>query len=177
MPVKLNLLPPELSVSKSLGTILKTFRILGVIGIAAFLIFSVGTLIIFVINTINLNGLNANVAKLKSQVSTQEKSEQQVVLLKDRLAKITTVQKMPSAIPNLVSIEPFLTGLSGDVSVSQIIIDPKSVDLAANIKTISGLTSFLQFFKTPGAFKSVNLASFGFSSKSGYSVEVNAVTK
>jgi len=177
MPVKLNLLPPELSVSKSLGDLLKTVRILGVIGIAAFLVFAMGVLGFFVFNTISLSGLNANVAKLKSQVSAQEKSEQQVVLLKDRLSKIASIQKMPNSIPNLVASEPFLTGLSEDVTISQITIDSKSVDLSANIQTNSELSSFLQFFKSPGSFQNVNLMSFGFSPKSGYSVEINAVTK
>lgn len=177
MAVNLNLLPPELSVSKNLKSLLKTVRALGVIGIVLFLIFSVSLGIFFVISTISLNSLNANVAKLKSQVVTQQKSEQLMILLRDRVAKIVSVQKLPNSLPNLVRIWPFLSDLSENTVINQMAIGTGSVALSVNLSTNSDMTKFIKSFQTSDVFKTVNLASFNLSPATGYSVEINAITK
>jgi hypothetical protein len=176
MPVNnLNLLPPELAVSKNLNSFLKTVRALGVIGIAAFLIFGVGVGAYFIFATISLNGINANVTKLTSQVSAQQKSEQQIVLIKDRLAKIASIRSLPDSLSNQKAIEPFLSDLSADSSLRELNIDPTFVLLSMNIKTNSDLSTFLESFQSSDVFKTVNLVSFSLSSSNGYSVEIKAV--
>lgn len=177
MPVNLNLLPPELSVSKNLGSLLKTLRALGVIAIGAFLVFGTGIGAFFIVSRMTLENLNVKLNALKSQVSAQEKSEQQVVLLKDRLAKITTIRGMPSSLINLTVMEPFLAGFSSNVSINQMEVGTKGIDLALNIKTNSDLSAFLTSIKDSGVFKSVDLTSFAFSPSTGYSVGVTMVKK
>jgi len=176
MPVNnLNLLPPELSVSKNLNSFLKTVRSLGVIGIAAFLIFGVGVSAFFIFSTISLNGINANVTKLKGQVSAQQKSEQQIILVKDRLEKIASIQNLPNSSSNQTAIEPFLTNLSVNSSLGELEIDPAIVRLSANIKTNSDLSTFLGSFQSSDVFKTVDLTSFSLSPINGYSIEISAV--
>ena len=177
MPVNLNLLPPELSVSKSLNKLLKTIKALGVIGIVAFLIFAVGLGVFFVINTISLNSLKANIADLKSQVSSQQKSEQSMILLKDRIAKTMTVKNMPNSLKNLTNMWPFLTELSGSTVINQMTVSPTGVGLSVNLTTNSDLTKFIKAFQSSDVFRVVELTSFNLSPATGYSVEVNAEGK
>jgi len=177
MPVNVNLLPPELSVSKSLNDLIKTLRALGVIAIAAFLVFGVGVGVFFAISTVTLGSINANVGRLKSQVSSQEKSEQQIVLLKDRITKITSVLTIPNSLLNLTAIGSFLSKFSGSVSIDQMQIDPAAIVLLVNLKTNSDLSTFLGLLENSAIFKSVNLTSFSFSPSSGYSLEVSVVRK
>ena len=172
MPVNLNLLPPELSISKNLGSLLKTFRALGVIAVGAFLVFGVGIAALFIIDTMSLGSINAKVSALKSQVTAQEKSEQQVVLLKDRLENITSIQNMPNSLASLAVIEPFLSGFSSNVSVSEMQISPTEVDLTLRIKSNSDFSALLTSIRNLGDFRSVNLTSFSFNPSSGYSVEL-----
>lgn len=176
MPVNnLNLLPPELSVSKDLNALLKTLRALGVIAIAAFFIFGIGVGVFFIISTISLNGINANVVRLTSQVSAQQKSEQQIFLVKDRIAKIVTIQKFPDSLPNLVAIDTFLSSLSENSSVNEISIDPAAVTLSVNIKTNSDLSTFLESLQSSGVFQSIIITSFNLNTANGYALEIKAV--
>ncbi len=175
MPIKLNLLPPELAVGKDIRGAIKTLRALGVIGVAAFLIFGIGVGVYFITSTINLNGINARIAKLTSEVSAQQKSEQQVILLKDRIAKIASVQKLPNSLPNKKLIEPFLSNLSATSSVREMTISPTSINLSIDLGTNSDLSSFITSLQSSKVFKTVSLSSFNLSPKTGYSVEISAV--
>jgi len=177
MPVNLNLLPPELSVSKSLNKLLKTIKALGVIGIVAFLIFAVGLGIFFVINTISLNSLNANITDLKAEVASQQKSEQSMILLKDRLSKTMTVKNMPNSLKNLTNMWPFLTELSGSTVINQMAVSPTGVGLSVNLVTNSDLTKFIKSFQSSDVFRVIELTSFNLSPATGYSVEINAEGK
>ncbi|HUC94560.1 MAG TPA: hypothetical protein VMR19_00950 [Candidatus Saccharimonadales bacterium] len=177
MAVKLNLLPPELSVSKSLGNLLKTVRVLGVIGIAAFLVFTIGIVAYFIFSTYSLNGDNANLTKLKGQVTAQQQSEQQIVLLKDRIDKISAILKPANSLSNLTAVEPTLSVLSDTASINQMAINSTSVDLSVTIQTNSDLSSYLKAFESSDAFVTLNLTSFNLSPKTGYSVEITATKK
>jgi hypothetical protein len=177
MAVNLNLLPPELAVSKSLGKFLKTVRALGVIGIAAFLVFGVGIGVFFIVSTISLNGINANIKVLKNQVSAQQKSEQQIILLKDRIAKIAYLQSLPSSLQSLAVIQPFLSGLSANIKIVQMSVDSKGTTMSVNILSSADLSQFLDLFKSSDAFSNVSLISFSFNQSTGYSIEIRGVNK
>ena len=177
MPVNISLLPPELTVSKNLNNLLKTLKALGVIGVAAFLFFGIGVGVFFITSSISLNNISANVAKLKGQVSAQQKSEQQIILLKDRIAKANSVYALPSSLPDLAAIEPYLANLSVSTSINQMTFETGSIGLSVNLKTNSDLGTFIESLRSSSIFKSVSLSSFSYSPSSGYSVEVTAVRK
>ena len=177
MPVNLNLLPPEHAVSKSLSGFLKTVRALGVIGIAAFLVFGMGIGAIFAFSTVSLNGINTNITKLKGQVSALQKSEQQIILVKDRIKKIASIQKLPNSIPNLTLVAPTLVSIDSSGSVDQMTIDPGAIGMSANFGTNAGVTSFIESLQSSKDFKSIDLVSFNFNPTTGYAVEIKAVSK
>jgi hypothetical protein len=170
MAVNFNLLPPELAVSKSLGRVLKTLRALGVISIAVFLVFAVGLGILFIISTISLNSLNNSISQQESQVSADEASEQQIIILKDRIAKISQAKLVPSALKSVINFDTLLSNLSPDSTISQFNADSSKVDISMGFKSNSDLTAFLQAVTTSKLFKSVILSSFGYGPSQGYSV-------
>jgi hypothetical protein len=173
MAVNLNLLPPELAVSKSLGRALKTLRALSVISIAVFLIFAVGLGIFFIISSISLSGLNASVSQHESQISAQESSEQQIVVLKDRIAKISQAKSVPSALKTVTNVDTLLSNLSPDFTISQFNADSSKADISMGFKSNSDLTAFLQAATSSKLFKSVILSSFGYGPSQGYSVGIS----
>ena len=177
MPVNLNLLPTELSVSKSLGALLKTLRAVGVIAVAAFLVFGIGVAAYFIVVKVTLDGLNTKVTVLKNQVTANEQSEQQVILLKDRLAKISSVQNLPSLLPNLSAVKPTFTNLSAVSAISQMQVDATGFNLTLNIKTNSDLTVFLATVRNPDVFKTAGLTAFSLNPTTGYSLTVQTVKK
>src|SRR4030042_5979689 len=177
MPIKLNLIPSESQTSKNLGNLLKTLKSLSVIGVAVFLIFGVGLGILFIASTISLNNVNANVKKLSAQVAAQQKSEQQIILVKDRIDKVASIQGKPSSLANLILIDTFLTNLSGTGLVDQMSIDPNSIVLAANLTSYLDASTFIDSLQLSDTFGTVTLESFGLSPKRGYSIQIKTTKK
>lgn len=177
MAIKMNLLPPEYGATKGLGKLLKSVRTLGIVSIAVFLVFALGISAFFIISSVTLNNLNSNLDSLKVQITSQQASEQQIVLLKDRLAKIKLALNSPSANKNLAAIYPYVSGLPGDASLSEFKLDSTKADITVVFRSNDQLTSFLQKLGGSKDFNSVSLTSFVYSPESGYSVGISAGQK
>ncbi|QQG41385.1 MAG: hypothetical protein HYV90_04475 [Candidatus Woesebacteria bacterium] len=168
MAVTLNLLPAEYTVSGPLGKILKVVRMLNVILLSGFIIFGLGLAAFFVFSSIQLQGISSEVDALKSQIVSQEKTEQKAVLLKDRLSKIKAVQAVASSNKILNKIEPFLANIGQNSSLNELDIDPQKLDLTVIFRSNSELGVFLSTLRGSDVFKSVTLTTFGFNPASGY---------
>lgn len=170
MPVTLNLLPPEHVTSGALGKILKTARALNVVLLVTFLIFALGLGAYFIFTTSQLRSISASENQLKAQITTLETSEQQIVLLKDRLSKVKTVQGLSTSSKNLAKIDPFVTSLGGETNLSELAIDPQKVDLSILFKSNASLSAFLKSMLGTKDFSSVSLTTFGYNPANGYLV-------
>lgn len=171
MAVNLNLLPQDFQISKSAGNAIKTMKALGVILIVVFIVFCIGLGAFFVYSKISLNKLQSNVDELKLQVKAQEKSEQQLILLKDRLGKISSVRSSAGALSNINSMDTVLANVSEASSVDEASINPNKMNLTLSIRSNDDLSTFIGNLKNSTAFTSVSLTSFGYSSK-GYLLDV-----
>ncbi|MGA3292114.1 MAG: hypothetical protein ABSC49_03165 [Candidatus Microgenomates bacterium] len=177
MRVSFNLLPENLLISKSLIKSLKTIRALNVISIVGFLVFAVGIGAYFVYSTITLNGLNSSVDQLKSEVSAQESSEQQIILLKDRISDIESAKSQKSALGNITDVYSLIGNLSGNTSIGELDVDSGKVSFTMNIKSNEDLTGFMQSVESSNLFESVVLTSFGYNPTGGYVVGLSMVGK
>lgn len=177
MAIKLNLLPPEKAVDKNLSQVLRMVRALGVIALAIFLITVVGLGAYFIYSNFSLNNLNTQNTQLKSQIAQQETSEQQIILLKDRLKKISTAQNSPSALKNLIALDPVLTSFSGDLQINELSIDSTKVGFSATFKSNTALSSFFEGISKIPEFKTVVLSSFGFNPTTGYAAGITMTNK
>ncbi len=174
MAVKLNLLPPEYGELKGIGRILKITRSLGVIAMAFFLVFTLGVSAFFIISSISLNNLKSNVDGLKTQIESEKTSEQQLVLLKDRLGKIKSVLGVATANTSLTAINPYITGLSADTTLSEVDVDSAKAELSLTFRSRADLSAFLKKISEGQAFGSVTLSAFTYSPESGYLVGITA---
>jgi hypothetical protein len=146
--------------------------------VVLFLLFSAGLGGFFVINNISLNSLNQNVSQLENQISAQETSEQQIVVLKDRVTKIEQAKSSPSALKTITDVNSVLANLSAGTSVSQFNANPTKADLSMSFTTNADLESFIQSFSGSSLpFGSAVLTSFGYSPSSGYQVGVSLTEK
>jgi len=177
MPEKVNLLPQNLQVGKGLGSILKTTKALGVIFIVVFIIFGLGMGAFFIYSKITLDGIKTNVDQLKSQVKAQEASEQQLVLIKDRLAKISSIKSTPNATKNITGIDSLFANMSPSSIMNLANFSSTKVDISVAIRSNEDLTAFIQNLKNTDLFKSVNLSSLGYGANSGYSIAVSLSNK
>jgi Tfp pilus assembly protein PilN len=177
MPVKLNLLPENLQVSKGLIKFLKTTKALGVIFIVIFIIFCLGIGGLFIFSKISLTNIQAQVDQLKSEVVAQEESEQQLVLLKDRLAKISSIKNIPNASKNIVNLDSLFTDMSPDSIMNEANITSTKIDITLIARSNEDLSTFIKNLKSTTLFNFINLSSLGYSPKSGYSIAVSLSNK
>ncbi len=172
MAIKLNLLPQEYAVPSGLNKILKSARALGIIFLAAFVIFAIGLSAFFFISSLQLRRMTAETEVLKSKIVSQQETEQKIVLLKDRINKIKIVKAMPSALTNLGKLNLILANLSPDSSLSELSIDSKKTEVSVLFRNSVSFANFLKTLKESDDFSQVTLKSFGFNPVNGYLVTV-----
>jgi|GEM_PF-1371342 len=175
--INLNLLPTELKVSTGLSRSLRSIRMLGVIGLVGFLVFGLGLIGFFVFSSFQLSNLNSQNDTLKGQLTTLSTSETQLVLLKDRIAKIKIVQGLPTSDKNLTNFRKYISGLSGSSTVNELDVDPGKITAAIDFRSNSDLTTFLTSLSENTEFKVIDLSSFGFNPATGYLVSLTVTPK
>jgi len=173
----LNLLPENLQVSKNLNGFFKAAKALNVIFILSFAIFGVIIGGLFVMNRLSLNNIQKEIDTLKTQVRVQETSEQQLVLLKDRLMKIASIKSNATASKNIVNVDSLFTNVSPLSQLNQADISSSKMGLSLIIKSNEDLVSFLDNIKNSNLFTSADLSTLSYSANSGYTVEAVLFTK
>ena len=168
MAIKVNLLPEALTVKKGTAAVAKILRSISVVSLVIAIVLGLGLLGFFIVSSFELRSVQTNVESLKNQIKSQETTEQRMVLLKDRLAKIKLVSAIPSSSKALTSISPVLQTLPADASLGELAIDSQRIDSSFSFRNSVSLSSFFGNLKSFGAFPVITLASFGFNPSSGF---------
>jgi hypothetical protein len=177
MAAKLNLLPPDYALTGPVGQIVKFARPLNVILLALFLVTVLGMGGFFIFSSLSLKSLTADNDSLKKQIQAQSTAQQQIVLLKDRLGKIKTVQGLPTATQNLTSIDPVLVLVAGNSFLSELDVDSQKVAATIVFKSNSDLTNFLKNISLNTTYSSVSLGTFNYSPAVGYQLSLSFTKK
>ena len=177
MAIKLNLLPPEARVTGTLGKVLNTTRMLGVIGVAFFLVFTLGISAFFILSTVTLNNLNSNLDALKSQITALQTTETQAVLLKDRIGKIKTALSLPNSVKNLDTTNPIISSLGPAASLGELDVDSQKVDLSLVFTSNVDTSAFIKSLSDSQSFTTATLTSFSYSPAGGILVGVRLIPK
>jgi Tfp pilus assembly protein PilN len=177
MAVTLNLLPVNNGTSGTIGKILKTTRMVGIIGIALFLISAILVSALFLLTNSTLNSLNSDIATLETQIKSQQKVEQQVALLKDRLGKIKSVLKTPEALAGFDNVSPIVDNIGSSSYINDLNIDSNKIEVSGTFGSTSDVTNFIKSLSSTDKFLTIEMASFNYSSKSGYQVSANITQK
>jgi hypothetical protein len=168
----LNLLPTELtpkpSILKLVGVVKKISTALAVI----LVFFLIGVVAMFILNSIKIKELKAQESGLKTAVSALEKTEKQLVLMRDRIIKVKKVWEMGATYINADAVRALITQNEGIVSFASLDITSKKVNLQVVSPTSSGVARFLSGLVASDLFKSINLKSLSFSPLAGYSLDL-----
>lgn len=170
MAIHLNLLPENLQISKGVSSFLKTAKALSVILIVLFSVSCLVSGALLIVNKINLDNTQKTVEQLKTQVKAQEVSEMQLVLLRDRLAKITTIKNYPTANKNIASVDSLFSNLSPNTILNQANISSNKIDISLVIRSNEDLSLFLKNIKDSTLFKTANVSSLGYNPIIGYTL-------
>lgn len=177
MAVKLNLLPPDLKVSKGLNTVIKTVRSINVILVVMLVVTLVSSGAFFIVSSIKLKNLHTDITNLEKQVKAQETSEQQLVLIKDRLSKISGVRAYPNATSNVENLNSIITSAAGSAKIDSLNINSSKADLALTLLSNEDLKNLMKNLKDSKQFKLINLYSFDFNKTIGYMIKISLMDK
>lgn len=167
MAINLNLLPPEYSLKKGFGRILKTTRSLTIILLVACLLLGVSLAIFLFVSFLSLGQISSNVEELKNQIKAEETTEQRLTLLKDRISKIKSVNKEATIVKSLDQIEPIISTTSG-LNLSELAITQDKIETSISFAEVTGITDFFESLTSSSSFSSIVMTSFGFNPITGY---------
>lgn len=177
MAIKLNLLPQELAVNKKVASMAKVFRTLNIVALTLLLIFGVGLLVFFLFTSSELRNIQADLSSLESQIRSQEVTEQKIVLLKDRLVKIKSINSIESSRKNLQVMTPVLASLPLDSSLGELSMDTQKIDASFTFRSPTSLSEFFRALSNFDDFSTISLNNFGFNPSAGYLVSLRFVKK
>lgn len=177
MPVNLNLLPDNVAPKGGLARTLTMTKQLTVILLAVFIIIVVGISGFFLVSSLELDRLTSEIDSLKTQIAQQETVETQVVLLKDRIDKIKTAQKIASAQGPMDQITPVISSIPQGSALADLSLDSTKTDLSVAFDSSASLGDFFKQLTTSTSFSSIVLTSFGLNPASGYLASLRFIDK
>ena len=175
-PININLLPEEFTVSSGISRILSITRMFGVIFLAIFLVFGLGMVTIFMIYSIQLNNLKNSNSVLTSQIASMQSTETQLVLLKDRIAKIKIADSSSSAIDSVKTFMPLVAVLGASSRVNELDIDSSKITSSLTFSSGTDVSAFIASLSNT-KFAGVSLTSFSFNPAVGYLVGLDIQNK
>lgn len=172
MPI-INFLPPDL-VPKSLTVkIAKAVNRVVLVGFALFICSTLVLIALFVLNMTNLSNLTKKKTQALELVKNNQAAEQSLYLVRDRIAKIKTIQSKPSSQGIVAAIPPMLAQLPGSLTISQANLSPTLNDLTFEAPDSQVLSQLMATVIASSAFSTVDLKSFSYTEANGYVVKFN----
>ncbi len=177
MKTAINLVTAEQSTSDNVGKIRKLLNRISTILIVLFLILGGSAGIYLIILTGNINASRNRTSQIVNAISDMENTEQEYVLVSDRLDKIRPKITEKSADKNISVVAEIADFFPASVEIVESQIESESVKI--NFKTASSLdlVILLSLIESSDKFDQVELDDFSFTSQMGYLGTFKMVTK
>lgn len=174
----INLLPVDLSAKSGVAKSASLFRRITVTGAIIFVILGIlagGFVVIF---TLQINSVTKANDALKTQIASFETAEQKNVLVKDRLAKIKTIEGQKDILGASAGVGTINSSLPSGVSISDVNIDSTGkTQFGFTVSDSTSLVPFLANLVTAPSYKQLTIKNFSFNPATGYLVSFDAQTK
>lgn len=169
----INLLPQELKPSKSVLKLSENLKKMALLSVLVLLISVTLSLGAYLFYGQRVSSSLANQEKLKTEIKAMEKTEQRIVLVKDRLSKINLISANPRANDEVVTLD-FVSKLFPDGTlVEGFELDDGKANIAISSERLSEIATYLASVISSGKFKQVNLVSLLYSPLKGYVVDLS----
>lgn len=174
MDKKINLIPEELTVPAKVIKLSNRINKISMISAFVLTIALVVGIVFFVYLDSSYKKIVDSNESLKSEITSLEKTEQQLVLTKDKINKIKNVRNSKTAMKTFAIFLEFKQFISNfpDLVLSEVEIDANKFSVSITSKEFSNVQDFLTQLVFSEDLKSVVLDSFGFSPRSGLSLNL-----
>lgn len=172
---KINLIPQDLAVPS------KTVKLAVVINKITTTIFILVVLVVFVFGGLiyyfsnENNKLIQQTESLKSKVVSLSANEQKMVLAKDRLAKISTIEKEKNVENEVARFKTFsdFVFASPDMNLSEANLTTKGSETSLLAKNSSALSSFMTSLQNLKEYKNIVISSLSFNPNLGFLLTIS----
>lgn len=171
----INLIPVDMTVSSKTLRLAALLNKISTIGAVVLVFLLVGLISTMVYYNIQYKNILTDTESLKSKIQTLEKSEQKLVLAKDKLSKIAEVKKEDSISNDLKSFETLLglVSLTAGSNFTEISIDADKTETSIVSSNSSALSSIMQALYSLSSnkltsYKSIVMSSIGYNVSSGF---------
>lgn len=168
----INLLPTELKPKGYILKFSKTFTSLAVAGLVLFLFSGVILTGAFLIISRKLNDSFSRQQELKNQIKAYQRTEQSLLLVKDRLSKINKIYTSPNSKEEIGILDEVLSILPEGVTLQDTKLFPDEAEISFILGDSYRFSQLLSNL-TDRNLKKVELASFALKPDQGYEVKLN----
>lgn len=175
--MKIDLLPEDLAPKKSIVKLISILNKLNYALIALFLVGVLTFLSIIIINSFELRNLNTQQDALIKRVKEFEKTEQQVILAKDRMSKINEIwkeAKMGYSIDGLVKL---ISNLPEGTTLKDTEISALKNKITMESSSSSSVAKLMSLLVSSNIYESLILKNFTYNPSYGYRISYEAQTK
>ena len=170
MPV--NLLPIDLSPKSASAKTAAALKKVVTFGFIFLIVFLVGLIAYLIILSIQYKASLKRQAQLKQSIKSLEQTEQQLLIIRDRLDKIKLIQARDSAIGGVGNLKYILANVPPTVNVRESKILGSKAELTFLARSSSDLVKTLSTILAGSYYSKIDLASFSFNPNYGYSVNL-----
>lgn len=171
---QINLIPPEMAVPAKAVNLARILNKVSTIGALALIVVVVVLISALVYYNIEYRKSVTNVNSLKTKIVELERSEQKLILAKDKLSKIAYIKKIDSVDDELISFMEFKSLISSPSgsAFTEISIDPVKTETSLTFLDSLNLGNALKSLSTLVNYKRIILSSLGYNSSSGFLVSL-----
>ncbi len=164
----INLLPGDLSPRGPVVRISNFIRSLAVISFSILILVALGIGALFVLNTIQIKSVTSQNEELKNSIRSLEKTEQGVVLIKDRLTKAKMVLAQESGKEEVEGLAKLYSSIEGIGEMAEAIVSRNAAEVTFIAPSSLVLSQLMGTIITQDSFKNIELMSFTFNPNAGY---------
>lgn len=166
----INFIPSEMAVPAKSVKLAKVLNKMSIVGVILLILTTVLAIFFFVLFSIELKKVDSSIIALKNEVSSLEKTEQKLILVKDKLGKISYVQSLDSAENEIIEFQKLndIVNSASDSSLTEINIDLNKTEVSLTSANSDSLSSVLGLFSTIKDYGKIILTSLGLNQTSGF---------
>lgn len=174
----INLLPKDLLPDIAAVRTARVLKNLLTLGFGIFVIGTIGLVAFFVINSLSIKNSNTRQETIKNSIKSLEQTEQGLVLVEDRLAKVGEVYSKETASQEADNLATIFGQVSQTgTNLSEAVIEKDGLDINFIVTDSTSLSRLLATVVAGEAYQRVELKSFSFNPNVGYLISLGFVTK
>jgi Tfp pilus assembly protein PilN len=173
MPKKINLLTPELAVSKDIARAAKIIKRLSLVGVVLTMFVGVLGILVVVYYTNKLRSIQSQNESLQASINSLESEEEGLILVKDRVQKIQTLLNSREREKTFLKQKTIVGSIPQGMQFKSLKLEAGQSDVELLASSSIGLEELLTSLAEESDFSELTLSSVSFNPYRGYTLSLS----